>query len=278
MLDAWYAWKYRHLARKTGRDLVWGEVMPDADAIAADFRERGVEVVPYVVDGEKVAAYRAAAGYHRFARYYDREPPPEKVLEHFMARDLLGLVAGETYVDVAAGDSPVAGIYRELDRVEAMRVDRRFRPGRHGDRWGADVRALPWADGSIDKMALHCSFEHFEGDADIGFVREADRLLAPGGRCCILPLYMNHRFAIQSDPARIPWSGIAWDAGAEVRLVRRGGQRHSRFYDVDALLGRLWPQLRRTRIRIYRVVDFERWSPTCYIRFAALIECPEQTS
>ena len=70
-------------------------------------------------------------------------------------------------------------------------------------------------DAFADKLFLHNSFEHFEGDADTGFVREAWRVLKPGGRVCIVPLYLSTRHQILTDPF-VDRRGVVWDPDAEV--------------------------------------------------------------
>ncbi|MBI5153840.1 methyltransferase domain-containing protein [Candidatus Poribacteria bacterium] len=58
---------------------------------------------------------------------------------------------------------------------------------------GCDACELPLPDSSLDAMALHCSFEHFEGDSDTRFVREAMRVLRPGGGLLIIPFYCGEQ-------------------------------------------------------------------------------------
>ncbi|WP_425482769.1 hypothetical protein [Caldichromatium japonicum] len=48
--------------------------------------------------------------------------------------------------------------------------------------------------------SLHCAFEMFAGDDDVLFVQEAARLLVPGGRVVILPLYMYTHYCAYSTP------------------------------------------------------------------------------
>lgn len=57
---------------------------------------------------------------------------------------------------------------------------------------GCDMAMV--ASASLDAIGLHCSFEHFEGDGDFRMVREAMRVLKPGGRLLIIPFYCGDRF------------------------------------------------------------------------------------
>jgi SAM-dependent methyltransferase len=48
-----------------------------------------------------------------------------------------------------------------------------------------DARSLPFADASFDRVTLVSAVEHFEGDGDAAAMREAARVLRPGGRCIL---------------------------------------------------------------------------------------------
>jgi len=62
--------------------------------------------------------------------------------------------------------------------------------GFNGNTIGGNATDMLITDGVATKMALHCSFEHFEGDEDIRFIKEADKVLRGEGKMCILPLYL----------------------------------------------------------------------------------------
>ena len=63
---------------------------------------------------------------------------------------------------------------------------------------------MPLEDGFATKMGLHCSFEHFEGDADMRFIGEASRVLETAVRLCIVPLHLFNTYAIQTDISVLP--------------------------------------------------------------------------
>ena len=82
---------------------------------------------------------------------------------------------GETWIDIANADGPTPEILTRLRGVRAYRQDLIYPEGIHGDRIGGDAGAMPVADGFADAMSLHCSLEHFEGDADrlmVGLLRD----------------------------------------------------------------------------------------------------------
>jgi hypothetical protein len=117
-----------------------------------------------------------------------------------------------------------------------------------------DAGAIPLPDGSVDRISAHHFFEHFQGDSDTGFIREVQRLLAPEGRCCIVPLFVakryveitnqvssRYRFDSRSrrvvDPtATIPGSGYSG--------------HYARIYDVPALQRRILDAIDPSRFEL----------------------------
>lgn len=60
---------------------------------------------------------------------------------------------------------------------------------------GGSIESVPLSDGTLDFISCHHSFEHFQGDLDHRFLTEAWRLLRPGGRLAITPLFLANRYA-----------------------------------------------------------------------------------
>ena len=186
-----------------------GSVIVD-DAAAADvgaaLEAAGLAVERRSVEPEHYRTWLVQADYSRHPLYLDggRAPGfPEKGLEHFVAAGLLGLRAGQVCIDVASQHSPAPEIYERLHGAVVYTQDLVYRPGVHGRRIGGSASELPLPSGFADAMVLHNAFEHFEGDADTAFIREAARVLKPGGRLCILPLFLFTEHAIQTDPAAL---------------------------------------------------------------------------
>lgn len=246
-----------------------------ADAIASELSRQGVDLRPLAIDLDDYQGFMALAGYHRFPRYYANAHPDwlaEKSLEHYLAAKLLQLSPEDVYLDIANDDSPAPEIYRDAYRCAVFRQDLSFPEGISGNVIGGSAADLPLDPGFASKMALHCSFEHFEGDADIGFIREADRVLRPGGRVCILPLYLFTEYAIQTDPAWVPRRGLEFEPDATLYCARGWGNRHGRFYDVPHFLSRVVGALGTLRLTVFRVTNCREVAPSCYLDFAALLE------
>jgi len=130
-----------------------------------------------------------------------------RVLEYAYAVSLLRASAGGALLDVGTGRHSifplfcawrfgVRAIASDLD-AESLARQRRWaqRAGMCGEasRGGleterVDARAVPHPDGSLDCVSAISSIEHIPGDGDSTAVREAHRVLRPGGAfVCTVP-------------------------------------------------------------------------------------------
>ena len=270
----WLRWNYyyRQLRPPKSRGRVPHDPQGQA-RVEARLRAHGFRVEEDRVDLAGFRSYLARADYGRFPYYGGGRLPNfmEKALEHYLAAKLLALTGADVYLDIASADSPAAEVYRRLYGCQVYQQDLEFPPGLHGRRIGGDAADLPLAPGSISKMALHCSFEHFEGDADSRFIREAGRVLRPGGRLCILPLYLFDDYAVMTDPL-VARGRVPFEPDAVLYCAKNYGNRHGRFYDVPHLLARIKSHLGDLRLTIYVVRNEKEADPSCYLKFIALLE------
>lgn len=226
------------------------------------------------IDIPGVMAFFERGGYARRWLYYaggrDRTVL-QKVAEHWTAAELLELDPSDLYLDVASQDSPAPEIYKRLYACTVLRQDLAYRPGRHGNRIGGSAGSIPMPDGAFSKMALHNAFEHFEGDADTGFMREAERLLRPGGRLCILPLFMHPTYCIQTDLSILPpGAEHRFDRDARIHDAPGWRDRHGRFYDVPHLLRRVIRPALGLDVQIIHYENAADLYPGCHLHYAAL--------
>ncbi len=245
--------------------------------ITEELTAAGVRVEPLTVDLPDFEAYVERAKYTRMSGYYSGGADPnarEKYLEHYVSLELLAPRPGDVLIDVASMNSPFADVAAELHRVESHRQDLMFPPGVRGRTIGGDAAAMPLPDGFAHHLAMHCSFEHFEGDADSRFVREAARVLRPGGKCCSLPLYTSSTYAIQTHVRRWRMHEIRFDAGDRVYVADEWGPPFGRFYDAQSFVRRVVDHLGDMSLRIFEVTNARDVDPGCYLRYAMLIEKP----
>ena len=251
--------------------MIQGYPASTPEAIRRRLIDAGVEVEPYEVDVPAFRAYLRDAPYPR--AYVDSYGPVfvEKALEHYVSLELLGRSRFLEGIDIASCHSPFPEVVRSLTHVPIYRQDLDY-PSEIG-RFvvGGSAGRLPFPGRFFKAMTLHCSLEHFEGTADTEFVREAARLLQPGGRVCVLPLYLSDAFANITDPAL--QGDAVFDTGAALHAVEGWNNRFGRFYDVNSLLKRiLWPASSTLRPTIYDVVNAPAVDPGCYLRFALVME------
>ena len=243
--------------------------------IVSRLRRLGFEVCDYELDVADYRQYVTEARYvEDFPNYYPGNLA-EKALEHYIAAKLLRLNDQDTYIDVASEHSPVHEIYRRLFGAKTYRQDLAYPPGLNGVMIGGDAANMPVPGGFASKMALHCSFEHFEGDTDSRFIREVARVLRPGGAVCIVPFYLSEEYAIQTDPVVALSSGVVFEDDATVYCAQGWNNRYGRFYDAEHLRARVGEHLHGLTLEIYALTNVSQVDETCYARFAMVIKKPE---
>ena len=248
---------------------------PEIDAAVGKL---GVAVRDYVIDVHAFWRHVAAIRYPRFyaagtmSKGGARE---QKLLEYFVSLDLLRLSRDDVVIDIASEWSVFPRVVRALAGARVYRQDLVYPPGVHGDRIGGNASRMLLPDGFADKLVLHNAYEHFEGTADTDFIREAWRVLRPGGMVCILPLNVTDRYSILTDPL-VDRRGIVWDSGARVVEVPTWHNRFGRFYDACALTRRVIEPARRIGfdVAILRVQNTQAVHPSTYLHFGLLLTKP----
>lgn len=131
---------------------------------------------------------------------------------------------------------------------------------------------MPVPDEFASKMALHCSLEHFEGDADTRFFQEAIRVLKPGGKVCVVPFYVFEKYSVLTDPNIVMTQKVEFDQDAVVYCMEGWGNRHGRFYAPRHFVGRIAAATTNRKIEIFQIMNAHDIDPSCYARYALLIE------
>lgn len=241
-----------------------------------DLRVAGIEVREKEIDIEDYQQYLWMARYADFAEEYVESVGSgfaEKSLEHYLSIKLLGISREDVYIDVASGRSPVPEIVARMFGCQVYRQDIVYPGGLNGINIGGDAGDMPVRDGFATKMALHCSFEHFEEDADVRFIREASRVLRRGGDLCILPLYLADTYTIHTNPAVWIRKGrLRFEEDCLVRFVTGNYNRHLRNYDIKHLKQRVCGNLNGMKLQLLFVTNPEEVAPSCHIRFVALFK------
>lgn len=260
--------------RQRGIDLVEGAIdnasPPQVEHIRAVAIQAGLALPPLDVNPAEYADY-----YQR-AEYDVRLPPdyypgnrPEKTLEHFLCLQLLQMQPADVFIDVASEQSPLSEIAGRLFGSVSYSQDIMYPAGVHGRQIGGDACAMPVPDGFATKVALTCSLEHFEGDADRRLFVELARVLAPGGKVCVIPFYLYHEPAVQTDPTYSAVCAVPFDAGARVFAAQGWGNRHGRFYSPRSFLERIAePVAAALTFEAFWIRNAPELHPGNYVRFA----------
>ncbi len=235
-----------------------------------DLVKNGIDAVPYEVDPKEFKEFSQKSGFPIGYGAYTGGHLIEKSLEHFLSAKFLGLSKEDVYIDIANCHSLVPRLYSRLYGCKSYKQDLIYPAGIHADTIGGDAAEMPVKDGFATKMAMHCSFEHFEQDADIKFIKEAGRVLRVGGKLCIVPLYLAATYRILTDPVALEKPNF--EDQTCVCAVKNWRQTHGRFYDTAHLISRIKANLGPLKLKIYYLTNIKKINPTCYAHFIALFE------
>lgn len=134
----------------------------------------------------------------------------KKKLELFISFSLLGDRAFESYLDAAGGGFSYAGTLKaKQSHLQDMEIRDAVKK-----RCGPDVNyvessltSIPLEDNSLDAISSHHAFEHFQGSADMDFIREAQRILKTDGRLVLVPLFIARDYLEMTNLAEFSnWS------------------------------------------------------------------------
>ncbi len=199
----------------------------------------------------------------------------EKILEHFAAVVLFEpdrITTPIICIDIASERSVAPDIYRKLHGWQIYRQDLAYEKGIHREYIGGDASSLPLPEESVHLLTLHCSFEHFEGDSDIGLIREAQRLLKPGGRVVIVPLYLSEEDRILTDPVVSIPGGIKFPDNSEIVCIPYFWNRFARLYSIKTLKNRVLNQWSCGRHWIVHFVNSKSLHPQCHLTYGLVLE------
>ena len=255
----------------------------DLDPIEASFVAAGVPIRSFDL-APLAADFRQFVKLPAYAGEYSTYGGPlehcllEKALEHYVSFRLIQPAAGMVGIDIGSCQSVVPQILREHYGARCYEQDLVYAPGVHGDQIGSSADAIPLPDASVDFMTLHCTFEHFEGRADSGFVAECARLLKPGGQVVILPLYVNANYCNitgEDDPRQRDTIDFDPDASYYC-LIPEWQNRFGRHYSAGALIERVLGPAARAGLEydLYRTKHWESIHPQLWLRWILVLRKP----
>ena len=253
--------------------VAWPDPVPHLNEISARLQSAGIPYQELTLTTPRFAEYFWRAEYALRYRDYYLGNLPEKSLEHFISIKFLQLNANTVFIDLASEGSPLPEITRRLYGCQSYAQDIMYPSGINDDRIGGDACAMPVSDAMATAAALTCSLEHFEGDADTRLFRELVRVLRPGGRVLVVPLYVYIEPVIITDPTYSATLDIPFDCEATLYCAQGWKNRHGRFYSPETLYSRIiepCPEMRFSVVQV--IVGTVAIYSSCYVRFCLVGE------
>lgn len=183
----------------------------------------------------------------------------EKCLEHYISYTYLEMCDEDIFIDIAAADSPYVDILRKADRIESYRLDSSYSKGIQKNKIGAYAQNTNLPDGFATALALHCAFECFMGNADIDFIKEAQRILKPNGRYLIIPLYLDSTYYNSTSPY-CDQANVVIDPEA-IKVWRDDSYKapFSRHYSPEVLVERIFNRIPENMIgKVYFIKNLPK--------------------
>lgn len=221
------------------------------DEVLKGLGQRKIAVHPLEISMAGFQNYLELARYEEYHPHYYEGAPKyllHKQIQHYLSMAIIPIRRSEIWMDVASASSPFPEILTRLYGIDVYRQDLAYRPGIRGLYIGSNAAAIPLPDESIDRISLHCSFEHFEKNSDSDFIFELCRLLKLGGVAHIIPIYVSNTYQILTNPRYWLSRGVPNEDKATITISRLFWESHGRFYDQEALENRVIRPLQERKL------------------------------
>ena len=202
----------------------------------------------------------------------------EKLLEHYLAYEFIGiekLDKQSKYIDVAACSSPWVKMLREKKLCESIAIDLEILPRYLGLDYyiKMDATSTEFENASVSGASLQCAYEMFRGEDDIKLIEELARVLKPGGRAVISPLYMHTHYCNYSS---IGYFGKGYGDSSAREYLQPQAQNipSSRKYSAKVLKSRILDKVQSLGMtsKLYAIRNKEEIGDHIYCHFILVIE------
>ena len=174
----------------------------------------------------------------------------KKIIELFVTYQILDLQEVDEYMDAAGGINTYADRIKCKKRyLQGIGVSSELRSvlGNEIGYIQGDAAKIDLPDESLTKISSHHSFEHFQSNSDSNFVKEVQRLLKVGGKCCIIPIFIADKYVEVSRSNKHQYhydanSTYIIDATARITGGATCGD-YARIYDISSFNKRVIDQI-----------------------------------
>jgi len=181
----------------------------------------------------------------------------KKIVELFVTFQILGLRGEDEYLDVAGGINTYADRIKCKNKyLQGFAVSSELRTalGSKIDYIQGDAAKIDLPDESVSKISSHHSFEHFQGNSDSDFIKESQRLMQVGGKCCIIPIFIADKYmeVTRSNKPQCHYdknSTYLVDSTARITGGESCGD-YARIYDIPSFKKRVVDQIDRERFKV----------------------------
>lgn len=126
----------------------------------------------------------------------------KKIIELYSSWAFLEILNKDVYMDVGGGEyTYINSINAHRKILQDIRISKKLML-----RMSTGIEFLECSAGDIkiqnhcvDKISCHHAFEHFQGDTDILFIKEVQRILQLNGICVIVPFFIGDKYIECSD-------------------------------------------------------------------------------
>jgi hypothetical protein len=168
----------------------------------------------------------------------------KKILELFISYLLLEIKPSDSYLDAAgAGFSYIHKINCRKKYLHDINIGENFKKKMSGNIHFIDSTAahIPLPNECIDKISCHHSFEHFQNNMDIDFIKEIQRLLTKRGKCVIVPLFLSNKHFLITDSFNYNFPEESGQKIRDLTSTLPGGSQcgFARVYSLESLKERI---------------------------------------
>ena len=138
-------------------------------------------------------------------RFFSPQNPNErytrKIMEYYFCEKFLNFTeytGNDIYIDAGCSTSPWVFYLREKRNIKAFGVDLYTDaiPSEYREWYylSENITRTTFPNGSVTGISMQSAFECLLRDGDVEFIKECGRILRPGGKVVISPLYLTNKY------------------------------------------------------------------------------------